>query len=87
MNEQTKQLRRVSNAIATHVIEFIDKHEGREFSNAELHSYVAERSPIAPGSADRILRDLKAKGAVRYELRNRAKSLYYVPVVGQRSLF
>jgi hypothetical protein len=87
MNEQQTNLRRVKNAIATHVITFIDEHEGREFSNAELHSYVAERSPIAPGSADRILRSLKASGTVCYELKDRSKSLYYVPMAGQRSLF
>jgi len=87
MNEQPQQLHRVRQAIATHVIAFISEHEGKEFYNAELHNYVAERSPIAPGSADRVLRDLKSKGAVSYELRDRSKSLYYVPVAGQGVLF
>ena len=87
MNEQREQLNRVKNAIATHVIAFITEHEGKEFYNADLHNYVAERSPIAPGSADRVLRDLKAKGAVRYVLVDRAKSLYRVPAAEQRVLF
>lgn len=87
MNEQREQLNRVKNAIATHVIAFITEHEGKEFYNADLHNYVAERSPIAPGSADRILRSLKASGAVRYELRDRRKSLYFVPVAQQGVLF
>ena len=87
MNEQTQQLNRVRTAIAKYVTDFIDEHEGRTFSNAELHNYVAERSPIAPGSADRVLRDLKSKGAVRYELRDRSKSLYFVPVAQQGVLF
>ncbi len=86
-SEQTQQLRRVREAIATHVIKFIDTRAGKEFFNADLHNYVSEKMPIAPGSADRILRDLKSKGVVRYELRDRSKSLYYVPMEAQRSLF
>lgn len=87
MNEQTTNLRRVRTAIAKYVTDFIDEHEGRTFSNAELHNYVAERSPIAPGSADRVLRSLKASGAVRYELVSRSRSMYRVPMTGQGRLF
>lgn len=76
MTEQTQQLTRVREAIAKHVITFIDTRIGKEFFNAELHNYVSEKMPIAPGSADRILRDLKSKGVVRYELISRRRSLY-----------
>lgn len=37
MNEQSQNLKRVTNAIAHYVIKFIDEHEGKVFSNAELH--------------------------------------------------
>ena len=87
MNEQQTNLRRVKTAIAKHVTDFIDEHEGREFSNSDLYKFVSDRVDVAPDSPARVLRDLKASGAVCYELRDRSKSLYFVPVAGQRSLF
>jgi ribosomal protein S25 len=88
MTEQTENLSRVRNAIAKHVEAFLERNINREFHSAELHSYVAERVMITPGSADRIMRDMRAKGIINYELKNRRKSLYVaLPVRGQLQLF
>ncbi|MCC6409465.1 MAG: hypothetical protein IT453_20065 [Planctomycetes bacterium] len=65
-------------AIATSVREFCDAHVGHEFHAQELRDYVARVHPTAPASADRILRDLRQRGDVRYVLVSRSKSLYRV---------
>lgn len=87
MNEQTQQLNRVRTAIAKYVTDFIDEHEGRTFSNADLYKYVNDRVPTAPDSPARVLRDLKHAGAVSYEVVSRSRSLYRVPVAEQGVLF
>ena len=47
-----------------------------EFRGEELREYVNKVSPGAPGSPDRVLRDLRQRGFVRYELLSRRDSLY-----------
>lgn len=71
-------LERVRRAIATSVREFCDAHVGHEFHAQELRDYVARVHPTAPASADRILRDLRQRGDVRYVLVSRSRSLYRV---------
>jgi ribosomal protein S25 len=88
MNEQAIEKARVSAAISQHVAAFLDRNLNREFHNGDLHDYVNQRVTIAPGSADRIMRDLRAKGRVNYKVINRRQSLYLsLPVKGQMELF
>lgn len=47
------------------------------FTANELRQYVNHHNfGTAPGSADRVMRDLKKKKKINYALVNRAKSLY-----------
>ena len=88
MTEQTENLTRVTDAIAQHVTAFVTTH--KEFSGESLRRYVFERVQgyIAPASPDRILRSLRQKGVIDYEVLSRSKSLYRsIPVETQRSLF
>lgn len=90
MNEQTENLTRVRDSIAPHIINFIKERSGREFHGADLQQYVAEHVNgfVAPGSPDRILRDLRKRGVVSYELLSRSQSLYRaVPLGEQGKLF
>jgi DNA-binding PadR family transcriptional regulator len=90
MSEQTENLGRVRDSIAPHIIRFIRERAGREFHGADLQQYVASQVNgfIAPGSPDRILRDLRKRGVVDYELLSRSRSLYRaVPLGEQGSLF
>lgn len=50
---------------------------GGQFTATELRQYVQNHHfGTAPASADRILRQQRAKGKINYELVDRAKSLY-----------
>ena len=88
MNEQTANITRVSASIAPHICHFLDERLNQEFHADDLRQYVSERTMIAPGSADRILRLLRKKGIVNYTVKDRSKSLYVsLPVRGQLNLF
>ena len=82
MNEQ---LARVSNRIAEVVQNYcagIKATRGdAEFTANELRTFVAWHAESAPGSADRILRDLRKKGVVKYTVVDRRRSLYRVDFV------
>lgn len=69
---------RVSSSIAPHVSAFISERVGQEFHGIDLHRFVESRvgGYVAPGSPDRILRLLRAKGELSYELVDRRQSLY-----------
>jgi hypothetical protein len=48
-----------------------------EFTAGDLRAYISYQvGQVAPGSPDRILRDLRQRGVINYELVSRAKSLY-----------
>lgn len=73
------QLKRVSNSIAQVVTEFVNKRIGQEFHGSEVKSacnLALGFTGIAPSSPDRVMRDLRQRGKINYELVNRAKSLY-----------
>lgn len=77
--EQQRQIERVASNIAETVLDFLWKRgSGNTFRMTELHEYVKACHPTAPASADRILRDLRAKGRVRYAVVSRAQSLYRI---------
>lgn len=74
--DQPAQLARVSGRIAKHVQAFMASKAGQQFHMAELLAYVTEHAGCAPASPDRILRDLRQRGLVRYSVVDRAASLY-----------
>jgi hypothetical protein len=78
--EQKQQLERVSSKLAGLILEFCEQHT--TFHMNELVAFVVARIPnTAPGSCDRILRQLRAEGRIAYEVTNRRASLYRVHYV------
>jgi hypothetical protein len=76
-DEQQENLERVSSRIAQAIFRFCREH--RRFHADELRRYVvAETGIAAPGSADRILRDLRQRKLIEYRVLNRRESLYEV---------
>jgi hypothetical protein len=74
-DEQREHLERVSSRIARAIIQFLRGH--RQFHADELRKYVLQEVGItAPGSADRILRDLRQRKLIDYKVVNRHESLY-----------
>lgn len=79
-----EHLGRVSVRIANAIVAFCVEQLGRQFHADDLRQYVrAAVGEIAPGSADRVLRDLRQHGALNYEVVSRSKSLYRVLDVAQ----
>lgn len=77
--EQQANLERVGQNIAGYVADFCRSRvrEGRaEFHMADLTTFVNARSTIAPDSAGRILRDLRRRKVIDYEVVSRSRSLY-----------
>lgn len=65
---------RVRRGIGPAILAFVESHE--EWFAAELYAHVeAVTGKRAPASADRILRLLKAEGAINYAV-DRARSFY-----------
>jgi hypothetical protein len=76
---QHKHLARVADNIGETVVEFMRRHVRKAFRADALRSYVTARHPgIAPESPGRIMRDLRKRGLVEYELVSRAQSMYHV---------
>ena len=76
---QPEQLERVSERIGSAIVGFCRSRVGQTFHADELRQNVtACVGAVAPESANRVLRDLRKRGAVAYEVVNRAKSLYRV---------
>jgi hypothetical protein len=76
---QRAELARVSSRIAAAIIAFCKGRVGAEFHADDLRSHVTACVGVAaPGSADRILRDLRQRKALDYEVVSRSKSLYRV---------
>jgi hypothetical protein len=75
------QRQRVGGNISLVILEFLKervKAQSCNFSMTELEEYVKQRHHITPGSAGRILRDLRLIGKIQCELLDRQKSLYAV---------
>jgi hypothetical protein len=72
-----ENLNRVYSRIAAHILAFYNERRGQAFHAEDLRQYVLEREPsIAPGSPDRILREMRLKGVLSYVVINRRASLY-----------
>lgn len=85
--EQHENLDRVRGKIGRAVLSFCSGRVGRQFHADELRKYVETNAGryVAPASADRILRDLRQRGWIDYEITSRAGSLYFVKMVkGER---
>lgn len=77
LSPQVENLDRVASRLQGAIIEFCDLYCGRTFHADQLRKYVTTKVGVtAPGSADRVLRDLRQRGLIDYEVVNRAKSLY-----------
>lgn len=75
-----EHLGRVSDKIAGLVRDYCAAHQ--TFRGAELELWVMERAQATPGSATRVLRDLRARGTVNFEVTDRRTSSYrIIPVV------
>lgn len=75
--EQARQLDRVRGKTAEAIVEFFEGLQcGQEFHADDLRQAVASRVMVAPGSPDRVMRDLRQKGVIKYQVVSRADSLY-----------
>lgn len=80
-DEQQAQLTRVTGAIGREILTFLRRRVANgfvEFHADDLRGAVAAAMPTAPGSADRVLRDLRRSGIVSYTVVDRRASLYRV---------
>lgn len=78
---QGVNLRRVRSGIAPHILEFFAARKvGDRFHNSDLWQFITaeKRHRCAPGSPDRIMRDLAQAGVIGYEVVSRPESLYEI---------
>ena len=73
---QQENLDRVRSKIQEAILEFANQRIGQAFHADDLRRYVASQCQVAPGSSDRVLRDLRQRGLVGYQVINRRQSLY-----------
>lgn len=81
--EQAAHLERVRTAIAPHVLAFCRERIGQAFHGRALSTYVEVMTGCAPASPDRILRDLRRRGLLAYEVTDRGAATYLVTEVGE----
>lgn len=75
--EQEEHLDRVLSRIEDPIVRFCETHP--TFHADELRRFVVQESgTAAPGSSDRILRQLRQQGVIDYVVTNRRESLYRV---------
>ena len=79
--QQRREFTRVTSRIGIAVLRFVRQvGVGGVFHAEELRRYVNAHAPGAPGSPDRILRDLRTKGAFDYTV-ERAESRYLITAI------
>lgn len=78
MSEQHENIERVSARIGRWVLDWCVV--GKVFHMEDLVRYVEVRldEPVAPDSPGRIMRDLRQKGVLNYEVLSRSQSLYKI---------
>jgi len=82
---QEEELNRVTARIARSIITFCKGLRGtKRFHAEDLRTFVGEEARVAPGSADRVLRGMRQKGLLDYEVVNRAQSLYRLKSIGKK---
>ena len=73
-----ENLERVTGALEPHILAFFAQTTGT-FHMEDLRQFIARRKvSCAPGSPERILRDLRKRGELNYVLESRRQSLYRV---------
>lgn len=80
-DEQQAQLTRVTGAIGREILKFLRCRMANGFTQFhadDLRGAVASAMSTAPGSADRVLRDLRKSGLVSYTVVDRRASLYRI---------
>lgn len=83
MSEHQEHLERVSQRIAAAIMEFWAK--SKTFHADDLRAHVLRTcGTVAPGSPDRILRDLRKRKLLNYKVLSRRESLYEVQPVAIR---
>lgn len=82
MSTQAEHLASVSSRIGDAIMQFAAARVGRQWHADDLRLHVTHAvGTVAPGSADRVLRDLRQRGAIEYVVVSRAGSLYRVNAV------
>ena len=81
MNEQTKQLERASSRLKESICRFYAQaiyNKKIEFRMTDLYKFVSTDTggKVAPGSPDRVMRQLKSAGVLNYEVISRSQSTY-----------
>lgn len=72
-------LQRASSRVSKAIRQFCQNRVGQQFHADDLRAYVAiAAGPTAPGTADRVLRDMRQKKQIGYRVLNRRASLYKV---------
>jgi hypothetical protein len=78
-NVNTPYLDAVVSRIGSAILDFCSERVGQEFYADDLRRFVIHKVGLcAPGSADRVLRDLRQRGAINYVCVSRSKSLYFL---------
>ena len=82
LSQQTESLQRVGQKIGAAIMAFYEADPDAAFHADDLRDSVRDQcGKVAPASSDRVLRDLRKKGKINYEVTNRRKSLYqFLPV-------
>lgn len=76
---QPRELARCRSAVAPVILDFWKSRGiGAQFHMSELTEFVRRRTPIAPDSAGRILRDMRQAGEINYRVIDRRRSLYRI---------
>lgn len=73
---QTEHLERVRSKIGRTVLAFCARNNW--FHAQDLKDFVESETTVAPASPDRILRDLRQRGLLKYEVIDRRASYYHV---------
>jgi hypothetical protein len=75
----TESLERVSSRIGAAIVAFCASRVGQTFHADELRAHVTRAcGVVAPGSADRVLRQLRLSNRIQYVVLSRRDSLYRV---------
>ena len=84
MSGNQEYLDLVSERIGAAVIKFCEIVCGKTFFADDLRKYVRSVvGEVAPGSPDRILRDLRQKGKLGYRVVSRRESIYEALWIGK----
>src|SRR5262245_56170469 len=82
--EQRVEIARVHSKISACITNFFrERGVGAQFHVDDLRRYVAAHALIAPDSAGRIMRDMRERSWIGYEVVNRRASLYRITSIGE----